>query len=285
MPDTRRPPLGLLLLEGQRALLEGLSIPATRRLLKRAPRGEGQPVLVLPGFMAGDDSTRILRRFLKERGYSAHPWLQGRNRGPGGGVREALRERVSELAGRYGQKISIVGWSLGGIYARELAKHAPDQIRQVISLGSPFADVSRPSNATRTFDFVSRREERAPDASRRARAREIQRPTPTSVPSTAIFTKTDGVVHWRACLEPVADHTENIEVPGSHCGLGHNPLVLYAVADRLSQPEGLWRPFDFRGWRGRMYRPGHQRPAEERAGVDRSSREHARGDRRPFESS
>jgi len=249
MANTSPPSLGLLMLEGHRALLEGMALRPSGPLLRRAPRGDGQPVLVLPGFMAGDGSTSRLRRFLKAQGFAPHPWLQGQNRGPHVGVREALVERLESLFNRYGRKVSIVGWSLGGIYAREIAKQAPEAVRQVVSLGSPFADIDRPSNVTRIFDLVSKRPEGSP---RSQGAREIS--TPPGVPSTAIYSKTDGVVHWQSCLEPESALTENIEVPGSHCGLGVNPLVHYAVADRLSQPEGGWRPFEIEGWRKVVFR-------------------------------
>jgi pimeloyl-ACP methyl ester carboxylesterase len=247
------PSLGLFLLEGQRAFLEGLSLRPAGPLLRRAPRGDGQPVLLLPGFMAGDASTARLRRFLTGQGFAAHPWLQGQNFGPHDGVRSAMQERVEELHRRYGRRVSVVGWSLGGVYARELAKQAPGSVRQVISLGSPFADIERPSNVSRMFELLNWRRR---GESRSARAAALRNPPPPSVPSTAIFSKTDGVVHWRTCLEPETPHTENIEVPGSHCGLGVNPLVFYAVADRLSQPEGDWRPFDDHGWHRVVYRSG-----------------------------
>jgi len=215
--------------------------------------------------MANDSSTTVLRKFLKDQGFAAHPWLQGRNLGPQDGLREAMAERIEDLHERYGQKVSIVGWSLGGVYARELAKDAPDRVRQVISLGSPFGDIARPSNASRMFDFVSNRSRNTESdrkASRPAFAEKIRASPPRNVPSTSIFTKTDGIVHWRSCLEPESDHTENIEVPGSHCGLGHNPLVLYAVAERLSQLEGKWRPFDYRGWHHLLYRQQTVRSTE-----------------------
>ncbi|MBW2389865.1 MAG: alpha/beta hydrolase [Deltaproteobacteria bacterium] len=241
--------MALLMLEGQRALFEAMTLPGAAPLLRRAPRGDGHPVLVLPGFTAGDGSTRVLRRYLKNQGYASHPWLLGQNLGPSGDLRNRLRARVDELSRRYQQPISIVGWSLGGIYARQLAKAAPEFVRQVVTLGSPFADTQRPSNASRLFRSVSgnREPERSDKFARSLR-------TPPSVPSTAIFSRTDGVVHWSACLEPKTDHTENIEVPGSHCGLGLNPLVLYAVTDRLSQTPGAWKPFDRSGWRRHFYR-------------------------------
>jgi len=243
------PSLGWLLLEGQRALLEGAALPAAAPLLRRAPRGDGQPVLLLPGFTAGDGSTTVLRRYLVQQGFAAHPWLLGQNVGPANGVRAGMFERVVELAQRYGRKVSIVGWSLGGVYARELAKRLPDQVRQVVTLGSPFADVARASHASRLFDRVGVRDRRTPRSALADQLRE-----PPDQPSTSIYSKSDGVVHWQSCLEPETDHTENIEVIGSHCGLGFNPIVLYAVAERLSQPEGAWRPFEKVGWRRAFYR-------------------------------
>lgn len=243
------PPLSLLLLEGQRAILEAMTLPGAAPLLSRAPRGVGRPVLVLPGFATGDGSTTVLRRYLKRQGHAPHPWLLGRNLGPSGDLRRQLIERVDELATRHGQPIAIVGWSLGGIYARELAKTAPEQVRQVITLGSPFGDVARPSSVTR-FLGKARGESVRRRTSQFARALRI----PPDVPCTAIFSRSDGIVHWSACLEPETDHTENIRVPGSHIGLGVNPLVLYAVADRLSQAPGEWKPFDRSGWRKHLYR-------------------------------
>jgi pimeloyl-ACP methyl ester carboxylesterase len=252
--DTGPPALGLLLVEGPRALFESATLLPAAPWLRRAPLGDGHPVLLLPGFTAGDGSTTVLRRYLKRQSFSAHPWLLGRNIGPRDGVRAGMLERVEELSDRYGQKISIVGWSLGGVYARELAKRLPDQVRQVVTLGSPFGDIARASNASRLFERLGRRER---STSRGAHAERLREPP--GVPSTSIYTKTDGVVHWQACLEPQTDHTENIEIIGSHCGLGFNPVVLYAVADRLSQPDGNWKPFHRDGWRRALYRepPGN----------------------------
>ena len=260
MARKNTPPLRLLLMEGQRAALEGLSVPPASLLLARAPRGDGMPVLVLPGFMASDTSTRVLRRYLMRQDYSAHAWRLGRNVGPRDGVEEKMLERVETLSERFGAPVSIIGWSLGGIYARELAKKLPHRVKQVITLGSPFADISRGSHAKPFFDLLAQRGERRRSRTGqaanppRARRRPEDIAVPPDVPSTAIFTKTDGVVHWENCLEPDAPHTENIEISGSHCGLGMNPTVLYAIAERLSQPAGNWRPFEVRGWRRLLYR-------------------------------
>ena len=238
----------LLMLELQRAMFEAITLPIAQPLLRKAARGDGHPVLVLPGFTAGDGSTTVLRRYLRDQGFAPHPWLLGMNRGPVGDLRKKLVTRVVELSERYNEPISIVGWSLGGIYARELAKAEPDRVRQVISLGSPFANTGRRSNASALYRCFAKNNASVSKDQASASLR-----TPPSVPSTAIFSRTDGVVHWSGCLEPITNHTDNIEVPGSHCGLGINPLVLYAVSDRLSQPIGAWKPFDRTGWRAHLY--------------------------------
>jgi pimeloyl-ACP methyl ester carboxylesterase len=247
--ESIKPPHPLLALsELPRASLEASSLLWTRRLLEYCPKGDGHPVLVLPGFTASDVSTRPLRGFLKERQYRAHPWKLGRNLGPVDNLQRRLYARLEELAKRYEQPISIVGWSLGGIYARELAREMPEVVRQVITLGSPFASRGRGTHAVWLYDRVT---------NDRVRVREdhfmrrISEPPP--VPSTAIYSKTDGVAAWQTCIERPSATTDNIEVVGSHCGLGFNPVVLYAIADRLAQPRGAWKPFDRRGWRRLVY--------------------------------
>src|SRR5215467_14367832 len=135
-PPRRR----LLLLEG-RAFLEFAALIPAYPFLRRAPRGDGHPVLVLPGFMASDFSTRTLRRFLRDLGYAVHGWKLGRNVGPSPETVGRLVARLQELRTRHGRRISLIGWSLGGIYARELARRFAPDIRQVITLASPFRDV------------------------------------------------------------------------------------------------------------------------------------------------
>jgi pimeloyl-ACP methyl ester carboxylesterase len=241
-------PLVWLALEAPRALLERLSLVAAADLLERAPRGDGQPVLVLPGLLSADVSTQPLRGYLKRLGYSAHPWLLGRNLGARGAVREKLGFRAAELAERFGRKISIVGWSLGGIYARELAKRMPERVRQVITLGSPFGDVTRPTSFARWFESETGRDlaSEMPHVVERIRAA-------PPVPSTAIYSRSDGITHWRVCRESDGPRRENIEIFGSHWGLSWNPLALWAIADRLAQPEDAWKPFGRDGWRAYLY--------------------------------
>ncbi len=218
-------------------------------LLQMAPRGDGHPVLVLPGFLASGSSTFPLRHMLKRLGYKGHRWKLGRNLGPARVEPDAVMARVQELRERYDQKVSLVGWSLGGIYARELAWMAPDDVRMVITLGTPFhahdastaAWLYRTINAAHGTDIEQRILERA------------ERAPP--VPSTSIYSRSDGVVPWRTSLDQPGPHTENIRVHGSHCGLGHNPIALWAILDRLAQPDGQWRPFERTGVWGMTYPP------------------------------
>ena len=247
--EALRPPSrALLFLEG-RAIQELGAFLLLRPWLSAAPRGDGHPVLVLPGLLASDVSTRPLRSFLNEHGYRAHGWSQGRNLGLRPGIEDGMLARIDELYERHGRrKISLVGWSLGGIYARQLAKRVPDKIRSVISLGSPFTGSPKATNAWRVYEFTSGQKVDDND-------QHIAGPlaVPPPVPTTSIFSRTDGVCAWQTCLNEEAAEVENIEVYGSHCGLGHHPAAVYAVADRLAQPEGQWKKFDRAGWRAFVY--------------------------------
>jgi len=244
------PPHRFWLFAEGRGLFELGWFYASRSWLKaNLPRGEGQPVLVLPGLGASDASTAPMRNLLTDLNYAAHPWKQGRNLGLRAGLIEAMRDRVDELYKRYGnKKVSLVGWSLGGTFARELAKMMPDKIRQVISLGSPFTRATNASHARRVYEWASGQK---PEQSALYR----QLPVPPPVPTTSIYSRTDGIVAWQASRNAPGKQVENIEVPGAHLGLGHNPLALYAVFDRLSQGEGKWKAFDrTKGRRPRFFR-------------------------------
>jgi pimeloyl-ACP methyl ester carboxylesterase len=204
-------------LREQRAVLEFGAFTAALPWFGLLPRGDGHPVLVLPGYLASDASTVPLRNVLAGLGHRPHGWELGRNRGPDRATRAALARRFEQVwdAGG-GRPLSLVGWSLGGVYARGLARRYPDRVRQVITLGSPFRTVEVEAG---------------------------QGPPPTGIPCTAIWSRSDAVVPWRAACEDDRPLAENIEVRGSHLGLGHNPAVVVAVADRLAQQPGSWRPF------------------------------------------
>ena len=250
--DPTKPPSRELLLLEIRAIWELSAFFTTYPLLRLAPRGDGHPVLVLPGLAASDVSTRPLRRYLKDQGYAAHGWKLGPNRGPRPGAEAKMQDRLAELHDRHGRRVSVIGWSLGGIFAREMARRAPEQVRCVITLGSPFSGAPKASNAWKLYERASQR--KVEDWPERERMK-----TPPPVPSTAIYSRSDGIVAWQGCREQEGPTSENIEVEGSHCGLGHNPAVLYAIADRLAQPEGAWRPFERSGLKSLIY-PNPHRP-------------------------
>lgn len=246
--QTLRPPSRTLMMLEGRAISEFGAFLSALPLLSFAPRGDGHPVLVLPGLVASDTSTRPLRSFLGSRGYAASGWRQGRNYGLRSGVQEGMLDLVQKLNDTHGRKVSLVGWSLGGLYARQLAKMMPDRVRSVITLGSPFAGNPKSTNAWRVYEYASGRSSQDDGSDFGGHVSG----TPP-VPTTAIFSRTDGVCAWQGCMEKPATFAENIEVDGSHCGMGHHPAVVYAVADRLAQAEGSWKPFNRGGWRSLVY--------------------------------
>jgi pimeloyl-ACP methyl ester carboxylesterase len=203
--------------------------------------------MVLPGFLGGDGYNSAMRRFLTQLGYSVHGWGQGRNLGPRDGVLEALEERIRFLSDRYDGPISLVGHSLGGIFARELAREFPDRVRQVISLGSPFGRGRMSASIpARLFTALNPPEDLPID-------QDILH-WPPPVPTTAIYSRGDGVVHWKTTLqEDKHPLTQSIQVFGSHCGMTLNPLIWFLVSERLAVPEGQWRPFERRSWRALFY--------------------------------
>jgi pimeloyl-ACP methyl ester carboxylesterase len=237
-----RPPSWLLMLAETRAMFEFNSSLLLSPLLMRAPRGDGHPVLALPGFLASDLSMAPMRRYLKELGYDAQAWNMGRNFGGVHSKRKALRELVSRIFESSGRKVSIVGWSLGGVYARDLALQAPDMVRAIITLGSPFADDIRATNATRLYEMLSGEGVDDIPEIREAIAGDMP------VPATSIYSRTDGIVNWRTSLLRPSATAENIEVHlASHIGLGVNPAALWAIADRLAQAEGEFTHFNRSG--------------------------------------
>jgi pimeloyl-ACP methyl ester carboxylesterase len=253
--------------EPLRAALEGGAFAAGLPLLRYAPRGQPHPVLVLPGLGATDVSTTVLRAWLRRLGYPVVGWDLGRNRGPTAAVVSGLPRLLDRLAAEAGP-VSVVGWSLGGIFARGLAARSPQQVRQVVTLGSPFAvrdgpaDGSAGSRAYRRYAHLHATERIRPPSTGSGR-----RPLP--VPSTSIYSREDGIVDWRACLQEVGPTSENVAVHGSHLGLGHNPAALWVVADRLAQPVGGWRPFRAPALPGLFPTPDRPGPAAGAGGTRR----------------
>jgi len=240
-PGIKAPHALLLLLEG-RAPWEYAALLAAAPWLARLPAGDGHPVLVLPGLGAGDLTTLPLRRFLRERGYTPYPWGLGLNLGPRRGVLEACVERARALQHRHGRPLSLLGWSLGGVYARELAKEMPAATRCVITLGTPFTGHPRATNAWRFYELVSGHAAHDPATMER-----VRRAPP--VPTTSIYSRSDGIVAWQCSVNEAEPQVENIEIHASHVGMGVNPFALYAIGDRLAQDPSRWRAFDASGLR------------------------------------
>lgn len=236
---VKRPSAFWLATEIGRAITEvGISLPF-RKWFKTESNGDGHPVLVLPGFMASDVSTAPLRKYLIKNGYNAIPWDIGRNIANVEHL-DLLVEKIENLYEETGQKISLIGWSLGGVYARQIAKERPNMIRQLITLGSPFRGVDQPNNAAWLYDLLVERKKIAEVAPQLLK----EFPKPAPVPTTAIYSKEDGIVPWEMCMEEEETYyRQNIQVRGSHLGLGVNPTVLKIVTDRLQYTEATWQPF------------------------------------------
>jgi len=254
--NRHAPPPRLIysLLEG-RAFLEMALLPVLLPLLSATPRGDGHPVLLVPGFTAGDATMIGLKVFLQSRGYHVETWGLGQNTGFKLKFSQALEQKVRFLHHKHRRKVSIVGWSLGGVYGFYAAHSAPECVRSVISLGSPMRFTPDNFNtrlAVRTlYRYLAH--PMGPVAHlAHVRAKVLKAPPP--MPSTCVYSMTDGVVPPQAArIDTTEGEHENIWVPGSHLGLGFNAAVMWIVADRLAQPEGEWRPFRVDGRLGAIY--------------------------------
>jgi len=231
------PPAWLSATDPARAAADFGLLVAALPLRQLLPAGDGHPVLVLPGLLADDASTWTLRRILRDLGYRVHGWRLGRNLGPTAATVAGLQNRLFDVRSRYGSAVSLIGWSLGGIYARALARETPAAVRQVITLGSPIR-------------LANERQTRASRAMNRfAHLYVVPRELPQSgidplpVPATSIYSRYDGIVAWQTCLDSPSARAENIAVVASHLGIGHHPAVIWAIADRLAQPRDRWSPF------------------------------------------
>jgi hypothetical protein len=208
----------------------------------------------------GSSSSRASRRPTSARAAARVPararhdsrgWKLKRNFGPARGILEQSVEQVREMRRRTGRKVSLVGWSLGGIYAREIAKALPMTCAASSTLATPFTGSPLATNVWRIYELLS-----GHSLDDRALLAQVREPPP--VPTTSIFSRTDGIVAWRCSLEKRAHQVENVEVPASHFGIGLNPAAWFAVADRLAQPEDGWTPFHRDGWRRWIYADPHR---------------------------
>ncbi len=249
---TAAPSWLLAVLEAPRAIAEASSlIPANSMLSGLAP-GDGHAVMTLPGFLATDRSTRVLRLYLEKWRYDARRWDLGRNLGPSRDrdIEALLDARLERLFRLSGGKVSLVGWSLGGLFAREMARRNPDSVRSVITLGSPLGN-PRATNAWRLFEYVSGMD--IDEEAIRRRVNRVRAPL-KDVPVTAIYSKSDAVVSWQIAKLPAGKLVESVGIAASHFGMGFNPAVLYVIADRLRQPADSWQPFEISGFRNLFYR-------------------------------
>jgi pimeloyl-ACP methyl ester carboxylesterase len=218
------------------------------RALRQAPKGDGHPVLVLPGFLSGDLPTWPLRQFLSSLGYRAWPWGLGLNLGFSTSYHydiEALIEhRLKEIyLEASDHKISVIGWSLGGVYARELARNYPHLIKEVITLGSPINGNPAETSITRLYSWVTQMQMHDPEL--RQKIMQSTEPIP-GVPVTAMYSLSDNIVPPQCARETPGPLVENIEVDCTHTGFGFNALVFYLIAHRLAQPDGAWHPLDIK---------------------------------------
>ena len=207
-------------------------------LLHRLPPGDGHPVLVLPGLGASDASTAPLRRFLQRLNYAASGWGLGTNHGPRRELLQGCRDLLQDMAARHRAKVSLVGWSLGGVYAREMAKQFEPLTRCVITLGTPFAGHFHATNVARLRRWLGQPDP-LPDTETEARLKRAP-----NVPTTSIYSRSDGVVAWQCSLNDDLPHTENVEIQASHLGMGMHPLAFAVIADRLQQDPAHWQRFD-----------------------------------------
>jgi pimeloyl-ACP methyl ester carboxylesterase len=226
-PEARdAPPWWLLAAEAGSALEAARLVGATRRL-RAMPRGDGRVVIDIPGWRAPEVSGLPVRRYLSWLGYDARGWGLGTNTGDPARDARLLLETVTELAAESGRSVSLVGWSLGGVIAREVARQRPDLVHRVITYGTPV--VGGPSYTAVAGAYTHEARQHATRVTAR-----LDADRPIRVPLTVIYSRRDGIVSWRACLDRVSPHVEHVEVRSTHLGMGIDPDVWAVVAQRLA---------------------------------------------------
>jgi alpha-beta hydrolase superfamily lysophospholipase len=229
--ELKPPSAVLLALEPLRAV--SAYVAGQAPLAEPLPRGDGHPVLVFPGFGASGTATAALRERLQQLDYEVYDWEQGVNKWPDADFDQLLAllgEQLKQIYGRHGRSVSLIGWSLGGIYARELAKKHPELVRQVITLATPFADKPDSTHAGWLFTLLNG------GVSPMDEALLERLSIDPAVPCTSVYSQTDGIVAWQGCVGTESAHHNNIEVDGvSHMGMVHHPEVLRVVASLLAQ--------------------------------------------------
>jgi pimeloyl-ACP methyl ester carboxylesterase len=256
-PHTGRPSVLSSALE-MRFFMELATLPWLWPVLATAPHGDGHPVLLLPGFMGSEASLIGLELYLRGRGYDVQTWGLGRNVGFHAKHANALEQKIRHMHHTTGQKVSLVGWSLGGVFALYGAHQAGECVRNVITLGSPIsvdaAGSASPPLVKAMYRLIAH--PMGPAAhSMQPRAKKLRERAQLSMPLSCLYSLSDGVVPpQEATVDGNPALHENIRVPSSHVGLGFNAAVLWIVAERLSQPLGRWQPFVPSGPLGHAYR-------------------------------
>jgi hypothetical protein len=252
-----------------RGLLEMALLPASLPLLMAAPEGDGHPVLLVPGFMASEATLIALKHFLQSKGYDVHTWGLGRNLGFRSKHANALPQKIRYLHHITGRKVSLVGWSLGGVFSLYGAQSAPECVRSVTTLGSPVSvevTGSQSPNAIKALYRVVSHRLGAAAHMMQPKAKAMRERRRLDIPTSCLYSLTDGVVPpQEATIDGDPALHENIQVPGSHIGLGFNGIVLAIVADRLAQPEGAWKQFAPQGLLQRVLGVTLRTPCKETA--------------------
>ncbi len=254
------------LFEG-RGLLEMALLPASLPLLLEAPQGDGHPVLLVPGFMAGETTLIGLKLMLQNKGYDVHTWGLGRNMGFRSKHANALPQKIRHLHYVTGKKVSLVGWSLGGVFSMYGAQNSLECVRSIITLGSPVsvdAEGSQSPTAVKAlYRLVSHRLGAGAHVMQ-PKVKVMRERRRLAIPTSCLYSLSDGVVPpQEATIDGDPALHENIQVPGSHIGLGFNGIVLSIVADRLAQPENQWKPFAAQGLLARVLNATGAKPLGE----------------------
>jgi hypothetical protein len=206
---------------------------ATEAIAACVPKGDGSAILALPGVFRTDAQTADLRRLLDALGYAAYGWELGRNFGPTRALMQGALVRLAALAEAHG-KVSLVGFSMGGLFARWLAGQVPDLVSQVITVGSPWRAPMQSACVPAPLIKTAWRNQNLG-----AMADDIEGPLP--VPSTSLYSRRDGIVAWESCRDP-ATPEDNIEVECSHVMMEQDADVFRHVAERLAQHRCAARP-------------------------------------------
>lgn len=227
--NIQKPSWFLYLTEGIRATMEFLRCIFHLMFYKYEKIGDDRPIIVVPGLTTSDLSMALLRRFLTKHGFNnVYPWGLGRNWGHLENIPQ-LADKLEQIYEKHHQKVTFIGWSLGGVYAREIAKQKPDLVRQLITLGSPFAQPDAPNHALWVYRLLN-------DVTQIDPIFWAQIPQPAPIPTTAIFSKRDGILPWQICQEKEDNLHQNIEVECSHFGLPMHREVLNIVINGLKTP-------------------------------------------------